>query len=168
MPGYSKTQDSWAQNAMGFRTQSQWIGLGTPLSINRKQFQFTHKWETLPSLIITQAWAKPWGFTLVFGKMFSSRKEISVTVSDLRSSDKHRSITVPLCKTGTPTSWRAWEILRGSWNRTGTGMEWPPCKKQCHGLRPFGLEKQWLKLSSAQQSTVRDTGSVGYSEGLAW
>lgn len=107
----------------------------------------------------------------------SNRKENCLNVSDQELTDKHRSITVPLCKTVTPAFQKAWEILRGSWNwtstertlaRTATGMEWSPCKKLCHRLRPFGLEKQWLKLSSAQQSFVNDIGNVGYNKDLVW
>lgn len=90
--------EGWAQNATGFRTRSQWICLGTPLSINRKQFQFTQKWQTLLSLLLPRP-EQSLGVSQGFGKMFSNRKENGVTVNDqeLRQTLEHYCASVSNC-----------------------------------------------------------------------
>lgn len=155
----------------GFRTRSQWIGLGTPLSINRKQFQFTHKWQTLPSL--TNHYL---GLSKALGLHSASGKQQNGKQRNCPWSGTLTNTAALLClceKLSLQLSEKHGKCLEGAeikqvqrtLLRTAT---WTPCKKLCHRLRPFGLEKQWLKLSSAQQSIIWDIGSVVFNEVLVW
>lgn len=126
--------------------------------INRKQFQFTRRRQTLTQPLLLRS--RPSGFHGAFGKVFSNSQKRKQHYQPCVGKKTNKIIIMPLYKTTTPAFWKACEILifhlRNSWKSTGTkktvkdnhryGMTTVK-KTQYHRLKPLAWKSSnWSSL----------------------